>query len=60
VRLTLTERGQTFIVKADETRYAAVAKMLGALPIDKQRGIVEALERASETTRNGNGAQFVK
>jgi hypothetical protein len=56
----LTERGQTFIVKADETRYAAVAKMLGALPIDKQRGIVEALERASETTRNGNGAQFVK
>ena len=55
MRLALTERGQTFIVKSDEMRYAAVAKMLEALPIDEQRGIVEALERAFEITRNGNG-----
>lgn len=53
--LALTERGQALVASGDDMRYATVAKMLDALPLDEQRTIVEALERAFEITQNGNG-----
>lgn len=55
MNLVLSERGETLVASGENMRYGAVAKMLEALPIDDQRMIVEALERAFEITRNGNG-----
>lgn len=53
--LALSERGQALVASGDDMRYAAVAKMLKALPLSEQQTIVEALERAFEITQNGNG-----
>ena len=55
MRLVLSERGKALVASGEDMRYGAVAKMLGALPVEEQRTIVEALERAFEITQNGNG-----
>ena len=59
IRLALTKRGQEFIVKGEEMRYNAVARMLDALPVEEQRAVVEALERAFEITQNGNDGHIL-
>ena len=56
MRLYLSERGERVIFESEDIRRAAVARMLDALPIEQQRTIVELLERAFETTQNGNGS----
>lgn len=55
MNLVLSERGEALVTSGEDMRYGAVAKMLEALPIKDQQMIVEALERAFEITRNGNG-----
>jgi DNA-binding MarR family transcriptional regulator len=55
MNLVLSERGEALVTSGENMRYGAVAKMLEALPVEEQRTIVEALERAFEITRNGNG-----
>jgi hypothetical protein len=42
-------------VQGEQIRSNAVAKMLGVLPIEEQRTIVEALERAFEISQNSSG-----
>jgi len=55
MNLVLSERGEALVSSAEDMRYGAVAKMLEALPVKDRQMIVEALERAFEITRNGNG-----
>ena len=55
MNLFLNERGEALVSSGENMRYGAVAQMLEALPIEDQRMIVKALERAFEITRNGNG-----
>ena len=55
MNLILSERGEALVTSGEDMRYGAVAKMLDALPIEDQQTVVEALERAFEITRNGNG-----
>jgi DNA-binding MarR family transcriptional regulator len=46
--LFLSEQGETFIRESQEERCHAAADLLSALPLEEQRMIVEALERAMQ------------
>jgi DNA-binding MarR family transcriptional regulator len=54
VKLYLSNYGKDIFTQAEQMRCNAVAKTLSTLPIEEQRAIVEALERAFEISQNGN------
>lgn len=53
-RLSLSPRGRELIACVQEARRTAVARLLSGLPLDEQRTVVEALERALHNLKNHN------
>lgn len=52
MRLFLTEQGQASINEAHSQRCNAAANLLSALPLEEQRMVVEALERAMKARQD--------
>ena len=53
MKLYLSERGEALLKEGEDMRCGAVAGMLNMLPMEEQRAIIEALERALDIRQNG-------